>query len=308
MKAFVTGATGVVGRRAVPLLVAHGHNVRALARTPEQRDALARQGAAALAADLFDPPSLRSAVRGCDVVINLATHLPASTYQFFLRSAWQENDRIRSIGSANLAHAASAEGVGRFIQESFAPIYEDSGNRWIHEDGPVRPAHYNRSVLDAERSANAFTERGGIGVVLRFSLFYGPDSFTTRDAAGMVRKGWSPLLGDPAGFVSSISHDDAASAVVAALGVPRGTYNATDDEPVTRREYVDTLAAALRVPPPRFLPGWLLKLTGSVGETISRSLRISNATLRGSATWTPRYPSVREGLPAALREMQTHPK
>jgi len=300
MRVFITGATGVVGRRLVPLLVRAGHQVTAVGRAPEKRAALERQGAAAVALDLFAPEAVRAAVRGHDAVVNLATHIPHSFVRMLLPGAWRENDRIRRDGSAVLAGAAIAEGVPRFVQESFAPIYEAGGDRWIDEEWPVRPAKYNRSSLDAERSARRVTAEGGAGVVLRFAGFYGPDAFHVRELARMIRRGRAPLPGSPAGFISSISHDDAATATLAALGVPAGTYNVGDDEPVRRREFVDALAAALGAGPPRLPPAWVARLGGSLGELIARSQRISNRKLRGASGWVPKYPSVREGWRAAV--------
>jgi 2-alkyl-3-oxoalkanoate reductase len=55
-----------------------------------------------------------------------------------------------------------------------------------------------------------------------------------------------------------------------------GIYNVTDDEPVRRREYFDSLATGIGVGPSRFPPLWLGHLAGSLGELMSRSLRISN--------------------------------
>src|SRR6266567_1909621 len=235
MRIFVTGSTGVVGRRLVPLLVSQGHSVTAAARTPEKRMALERQGVSAVAVDVFDEPALRSVVASHDTIINLATHMPASTTRMMLPGVWRENDRVRRVGSANLVNAAIANGAQRFLQESFAPIYADRGNEWIDERWRVEPVRYNRSVLDAERSATRFTESGGVGVILRFAGFYGPDAFTTHDTIKMVRRGWAPLPGSPQAFFSSISHDDAAAAVSAALDVSAGVYNVTDDEPLRRR-------------------------------------------------------------------------
>jgi nucleoside-diphosphate-sugar epimerase len=80
-----------------------------------------------------------------------------------------------------------------------------------------------------------------------------------------------PLPGDLEAFCSFVSHDDAATAVAAALGLPSGTYNATDDDPVTRRVLGDTLATLLGVKPPRPLPKWVSRLLGSLGELLSRS-------------------------------------
>ncbi len=89
----------------------------------------------------------------------------------------------------------------------------------------------------------------------------------------------------------------------AVTGVARaasGIYNAVDDEPLSHRHYVDALAAALGVRPPRLPPTWLTPLLGSLGEILSRSLRISNRKLREECGWTPQYPSAREGWRAVV--------
>ena len=131
MRILVTGATGVVGRRAVPLMIAGGHEVTAIGRDPERRAALERSGATTATLDLFDADAVRRMVAGHDAVVNLATHMPSSTMRMMLPGAWRENDRVRRDGSAILADAAAAGGVTRFVQESFAPIYEDGGDRWL---------------------------------------------------------------------------------------------------------------------------------------------------------------------------------
>lgn len=304
MKVFVAGATGVVGRRAVPLLVQAGHEVTAVARTPEKAAALQRAGARPVPADLFDAAGVRRAMAGHDAVVNLATHIPRSTLQMILPWAWRENDRIRREASAVLVDAALAEGVSRFVQESFAPMYPDCGDEWIDEEVPPRPARYNRSTLDAERSAARFTHAGGTGVVLRFAGFYGPDAAHVPDLIRFTRRGMAALPGRRDAYVSSVSHDDAASAAVAALAVGAGIYNVVDDEPLRRAEFFAVVAAAEGVPPPKPQPAWMARLMGSVGELLSRSIRISNRTFREASGWAPRYPSLREGWPATLAEMR----
>lgn len=304
MRVFLTGATGVIGQRVVPILVGTGHDVTAIGRNPEKRAMLERMGAEPVDVDVFAADAIRRAIRGHDAVINLATHMPPSTTRMLLPGAWRENDRIRRTASGILADAATTAGAGWFIQESFAPVYEDGGDQWIDERWPIRPAKYNRTVIDAERSAARFSGRGGTGVVLRFAFLYGPDAFHVRDLIKVVRRGWAPLFG-PDGFTSSVTHDDAATAVVAALGVGPGTYNVADDVPLRRREWIDTLAGALGLRPPKFLPQWLSRVGGSTIELLSRSQRISNRKLRDEAGWGPQYPSVREGWPAVLQEMKS---
>src|SRR5262249_31613478 len=174
MRIFVAGATGVVGRRAVALLIAAGHPVTASGRNPDKLKTLVRRGAAAVNVDLFDASAVRRAVADHDVVINLATSIP-TTSRLFLPGAWRETDRLRENASRILAEAAIGAGAQRFIQESYAPTYPDHGAEWIDETMPISPSRYNRTVIDAEASAQAVTRSGRAGVVLRFGAFYGPD-------------------------------------------------------------------------------------------------------------------------------------
>lgn len=295
---FMTGATGVVGELLVPLLVARGDHVTAIGRTPAKRTRLERAGAQPVEVSLFDDAALRRAVDGHDVVINLATHMPSSTFRMLLPWSWRENDRIRRDASALLVDASLATGIRCFVQESFAPIYEDGGKRWIEETWPVRPAPYNRTVLDAERSAARFTERGGVGIVVRFAGFYGDDAMT-RDMRKIAGRGWAPLPGRADAYWSSIRHDDAAAAVAAVLAAPAGAYNVCDDEPLNRRQVADAFAASVGASSPRLMPRWLTALGGSTMELLSRSQRMSNRKLRTATGWEPRWRSMREGLAAS---------
>jgi nucleoside-diphosphate-sugar epimerase len=218
--------------------------------------------------------------------------------------SWRENDHLRREGSAALVDASIAAGVRRFVQESFAPVYADAGDRWIDETWPLEPVAYNRTVLDAEHSAARFAESGRAGVILRFAAFYGADSFVLHEMIRMIAKGWSPIPGSPDAFMSSVSHDDAASAVVASLGVPSGAYNVTDDEPLRRGEWIASLAATVGLPQPKPLPRWLGRFGGSLMELLSRSLRMSNAKLRAASGWAPACRSARDGWKALAPELR----
>jgi len=302
LKVFVAGATGVVGRRLVPLLVDSGATVRAVARSDLKAAQLKKQGAAPVRVDLFDPAAVDAAVRGHDVVINMATKIP-SGLRLFMPGAFAENIRIRSEASQNLALAAINTRARTFIQESFAPTYPDRGDEWIDESVPIQPTSYVKSVLDAESAAQEFTKSGGTGIVLRFSMFYGPDSSQTLDMVNSVRRGLAPAFGNPDAYMSSIWIDDVARAVFAALSVPAGAYNVTDDVPMRKAEAFDVLAREMGVKRPRMLPRWVTGLMGPVTETLGRSHRISNARFRQAANWTPKVPSLHEGWKILLKEM-----
>src|ERR1700704_1280423 len=126
MRVFVAGATGVIGRRAVSRLVAAGHEVTGVSRSPEKDALLESLGARPVRVDLFDADALRVAVAGHDAVVNVTTKIPPIA-QMTRASAWDENERIRRVASGNLVDAAIAAGASVFVQESLAFMYGDHG-------------------------------------------------------------------------------------------------------------------------------------------------------------------------------------
>ncbi|HEV7466077.1 MAG TPA: NAD(P)H-binding protein [Candidatus Dormibacteraeota bacterium] len=306
MKVFVSGATGVVGRPAVRLMVEAGHSVTAAARSEEKAALLRTLGATAVIVDLFDPAAVRAAVAGHDAVVNLATHIPTSA-RAALPGSWAENDRIRREVSRNLVDAALATGATRYLQESVAFLYRDLGDAWIDEDTPLDLPGYARTTGDAEASTRRFTATGGTGVVLRFGMFYGADGHLTVDMVGMARRGVLPFMG-PRGFVSSIHTDDAGAAVVAALRVPAGVYNVVDDEPLRRSDVAASLAGALGVRTPRIAPRAAGALLGSLSAAMTRSQRVSNRRFRDASGWSPRWRSAREAWPEVVAGIERRPK
>ncbi len=297
MRIFMAGGTGVVGRRAVARLVGTGHEVTAVARSEDKAAALRSAGAAPVTVDLFDGDAVSAAVIGHDAVVNLATSIPPIS-QAVRGSAWVMNDRIRTEASANLVDAASAAGARRYVQESITFTYPDRGDEWIDESTPIDPPPGMTSVAVAEANADRFTRSGGIGVVLRFGLFYGPDSAHSQTFLRAAQRRIGMATGSPRGFISSIHLDDAAAAVVAALSVGPGVYNVVDDEPVTRRQYVDVIGRAVGRRRLFLYPGRWARLMGKRSEILTRSQRVTNAKFRAATDWAPQYPSVREGWPA----------
>ncbi|HET7652226.1 MAG TPA: NAD(P)-dependent oxidoreductase [Acidimicrobiales bacterium] len=307
---FVAGATGVLGKRAVARLVAEGHDVTAVARSEEKAQLLSGLGATPVTVDLFDAAAVRDAVAGHEVVMNLATHIPPLS-KAAGPGAWKENDRIRTEASRNLVDAALAARAQRYVQESIAFTYADGGDTWLDEDAPIDMVGFISSTSEAEGNAQRFTRDsaawGGVGVVLRFGLFYGPDSHSTVDSFRLVRIGAAPVMGAATAYQSSISTDDAAAAAVAALRAPAGIYNVADDEPLTKREYADAVAAAAGAPRPVLVPRAAVKLGGQKVAPLARSHRLSNARFKQATGWAPVDRSAREGIARTAREMGVTP-
>ena len=160
MKIFVTGATGVLGRATVPLLLAAGHQVRGLARSAANDTLLRRLGAEPVAVDLVDAAGLRAALVGCDAVLHLATKIPPSSAAR-KGASWLENDRLRREGTTALVDAALAIGVRTFLYPSVTLLYADGGARWLargreHPSLPrpisIRPSPPRRRLRASRRA------------------------------------------------------------------------------------------------------------------------------------------------------------
>ncbi len=302
MKVFVTGATGVIGRRAVARLVDAGHEVTGVARSSAKADQVRALGATPSTIDLLDAGAVCAAVSGHDVVCHLATHIP-SMAKMALPGAWSDNDQLRRDVSRLLVDAALADEVGRYIGESLAFTYADGGSRWLDEDSPLDLTPITATTADAEAAAALMTAAGRTGVVLRFGQHYGPDAMHTLDMVRAARHRLAPSIGKADAYQATIHLDDAAAAVVAALDAPAGVYNVVDDEPLQRREWDDALAAALEIDHLRSAGPVLARLGGRRTSALARSQRVSNRRLREATGWAPTYPSVREGWPTVVSEI-----
>jgi len=305
MRVFLTGATGAIGPATVRRLLENGHQVRAVARTDDKAAQLRAQGADPVAVDLFDGEALKSAVDGCEAVLHLATNVPPLR-RMSSKKGWATHNSLRTTATELLVDAAVTTGVTTFVKESVTFVYPDSGDAWIDETTrPDESIEMLRPTLEGERIVSRFTAGGGRGIVLRFGLFYGPTARGTDEALRLARWRMSMVGGKPEAYLSSVHTDDAAAAAVAALDAPAGIYNAVENEPVTRRDYLDAFSAAFGVGRLRPMPTWLVKLvSGSAAAAVIRSWRVSNKKLRDATGWSPRYPSVREGWPAVARERE----
>lgn len=288
MKVFVAGATGVVGWRAVRELVAAGHEVTGVARTDGKARRVRALGATPVRVDLFDAAAITAAVAGHDAVVNLATHVPPPS-RAAMPGAWDEHARIRTEGARNLVDAALATGAEVYVQESLAFMYEDAGDAWIDEDQPLLEGGLAAPIRAAEAEVARFTAGGGRGIALRFGQFSSSDSTHVHALVRAARRGVSLHLGRADGYGPVLTCDDAARAVVVALGAPAGTYNVVDDEPMTLRDLDDALAAAVGVPRLRRAP--------VVGRVIP-SNRASNGRFKEVTGWTPHDRSAAGGFPA----------
>lgn len=189
MRVFLAGATGVVGVRLVPLLVAAGHDVAGMSRSPDRADRLRALGAEPVVCDVFDLGQLTLAVRTFepDVVMHQLTDLPDDPSR--IRSLGAANSRIRREGTSNLLTAA---GATRVVAQSVA---------WtLGGDAADAVREHETAVL------------GAAGVVARYGRLYGPGTYFPSSLPDHPR----------------IHVDDAARRTLPLLTAPSGVVVLTD--------------------------------------------------------------------------------
>jgi nucleoside-diphosphate-sugar epimerase len=306
MRIFLAGATGAIGSRLVPQLVAAGHTVVGTTRHESKADRLRFLGAEPAVLDPLDPAAVAAAVEKAapDVLVHQLTALSnLSNFRKFA-AEFAETNRLRTEGTDILLTAGRAAGVRRVVAQSFGGWpYARTGGPVKTEDDPLDPTPAPDAVagLAAIRHLEQAVTGYGEGLALRYGGFYGPGTSLAPGATHteLVRKRKFPIVGDGAGVWSFCHIDDAATATVAAVerGAP-GVYNVCDDEPAAVRVWLPVLAAALGAPPPRHVPAWLARpLIGAQGMVMMTTARgMSNGKAKRELDWTPAYPSWREGF------------
>ncbi|HEX3936039.1 MAG TPA: NAD(P)-dependent oxidoreductase [Xanthobacteraceae bacterium] len=220
MRVFLAGATGVIGQRLTPLLIAAGHEVVGTTRSADKAAALQGQGAQAVIVDVFDVPALRDAAVAArpEVVIHQLTDLPQVFDPTRRAESLERNARLRIEGTANLVAAAQAAGARRLISQSIAFIYADGPEPHAESD-PLASADGDDLNALTARGVRALEDAtlhtpGIAGIVLRYGRLYGPGTWFKEPT------GRGPL------------HVDAA-ARAALLAVGRGNpgiYNIAEDD------------------------------------------------------------------------------
>lgn len=292
VRALVLGC-GYVGRRLSRALADRGVDVVGTTRHPGRADEIAAAGARPILADVTRPETLRPLVEWApDVVFDLVRPQPAG------------EDRYGVEGTRNVANAFTAAPPGALVYVSSTSVYGRREGEWTDEATPVSPtSSVGEARVEAELVYLDACRTGGVPArICRVPGIYGPG----RTLRERLERGAYRRLDDEEHWVSRIHVDDLVAGLIAAWERGRAgeVYLLCDDEPVTGAEYAELTAALLAIPLPPAVSRDDIRqeLSGSAFERRIGSRRCSNRRMRDELGVVPRYPSVREGVPAALRE------
>lgn len=279
MKIFVAGATGVIGRSLLPMLIKNGHTVFAMIRNTSQVEAIKKFGAIPVTADVFNRQAVFSILEETnpDVVIHQLTSL--SSWDF------KDNAKIRIEGTRNLVDAAKNVGVKKIIAQSISWAYEPGDTFAIEKDSLHITASMPRQVtvngiLKLEEAVNELPE----SVILRYGTLYGPGTWYAENGF-IANQVLNNEITATDGISSFIHVKDAARATMLALNWSSGIVNIVDNDPATSKEWLPIYAAAIGAPKPKVQDG---KNSWERGA--------SNNKARKEYGWTPLFPSWSEGF------------
>lgn len=253
MRVLVTGASGFIGRPLTAALTQAGYGVRAAVR--DRRGEQFRSGVdVAMQPDLAGPVDWAPLVAGMDALVHLAgiahvgPDVPEATY-----------DRVNHLATAELARAAAAAGVRRFVfmSSTRAQAGAASDEPLIESAAPRPTDAYGRSKLAAEAAVRA---AGIPSTILRPALVYGLGA--KGNFASLMRVAALPVplpFGAFANRRSFLALDNLLAAVRFALEDPRAgneTFLVADRQAISLAQLVSLLRAAagrkpwlVRVPP-----------------------------------------------------------
>jgi nucleoside-diphosphate-sugar epimerase len=265
----VTGGNGFVGRNLVDALLARGDRVRVLALPDEDVGGLEERGVAVFRGDVCRSETLHDPMRGVQGVVHLAAMMhvwrPLADYH-----------AVNVVGTANVARAVLAAGARRLVHMSSSSVYGRSRRLPVDESFPLAPFDDPYPVTKAagDRLVRDLAAAEGLPVVvLRPDQIFGPgDRLHFGATVARVRSGRGIVVGRGTNAIPLVYVADVVTALMLGLdrdGVTGEAFNITNDAPLTQREFLDAIASAIGVPPPRrTVPYHALYAAACVAERI----------------------------------------
>jgi dihydroflavonol-4-reductase len=159
MKVFLTGSTGFVGSHVARAYAAAGAELRLLTRSTSKLGAIEGMASEIVVGDLRQPEALRTALRGCEVLVHVA-----ADYRLWVRNP-QEMYAANVDGTRELLRMARDEGIAKVVYtSSVATMGFKADGAIVDETTPVELGDmigaYKRSKFMAEQEAIAATKAG----------------------------------------------------------------------------------------------------------------------------------------------------
>ncbi len=301
MRIVVSGATGLVGTRLVPRLVADGHTVVVASRGAISPDRFGKDCETATV-DYRSVESWFRCIETADAVVHLAganifERRWSRAFMQEIRDSRVESTRCLSDAIARSPRTKNGE-PKRFVSGSAIGIYGDRGDEILTESSAFGSGFMADVGRDWEAAANSARDAGASVIHPRLGIVLDAAGGALPNLMRPFRFFVGGRVGTGKQFISWIHHRDLTELYAFTLGNPSltGAVNAVSPNPVTNAEFSRTLGAVMHRPSWLPAPGFALRIAlGRVSEVVIGGQRVlpERATVAGFAF---QFPNLQDAL------------
>ena len=297
MMVFVTGASGYIGGSIAARLVAAGHRVTGLTRSPEKAEALRVRGIEPVVGSLDEADLLAQAARRADAVVNAASSDHRGAAEALLDAlAGSDKPFLHTSGTSVVADDARGE----------------PGNRVFDEETPFEPLPERAARAALDGTIVAAVERGVRTTVLCNSLIYGrglgvhAESVQIPTLARLAREGGAPRhIGRGLNVWSNVHIEDVADLYLLALErAPAGSFYFVENGEASYKAMAEAIGRALGLDQPP--QAWPFEAAAKeLGLAPAKCTYGSNSRVRAEKArrtlgWAPRHSSATQWIEREL--------
>jgi nucleoside-diphosphate-sugar epimerase len=185
--------------------------------------------------------------------------------------------------------------------------YRTKENETADETWPIDRFGLTKIGIDTDKMVNdAIRTKSHKVIQLIYGKIYGNGSLF-RFMYEMMNKGRLKIIGNGENYIPNIHASDAASAIVKAIEkMPVAEkFIIADDVPVTQKDFTYYMAELMNKKRPGKIPGFIIKMILGVDmyQVIKMNCKVSNQKAKKVLDWHPEFPSYKEGLENAIKEM-----
>ena len=303
MKVFVLGGTGLLGSYLVPNLLSRGYNVTVLSRNAAALSELESRGVKGILGDLLEPEAFISTLTPQDVVVSIAMPLELGR---------MSRKKFELVSERTTKFTRSALDIGYKLEcpiiFTLGTSYRTGPGEVADETWPIERFGLTLAGVEAEHLIQEAGAEGHPIIQMIPGQIYGPGGMFLK-MYQMLKSGKFGVVGKGANHIPRIHVEDCAEAYALAIDkLPiNNSFIVADDTPCTMREFMDLMASCAGMSKPRKIPRLLARII--MGKLLLKTMGIdcivSNAKLKEVLGWELKYPSYREGLPAAIEAIES---
>ena len=282
MRTLIIGC-GYVGEALGQRLIALGHTVTGVRRESADNDRLAKLGIRPLNLDITQSDSLDALAEPFDHIVVAVSSS---------RGGREAHQRVFGAGIVNVCAWLKTHTARSVVFISSTSVYRQTEGEWVDEK-----SHTAMDTATSKTLRNAEDQIASVVspvTILRSSGIYGPGRGYLFQ---QFMNGAATIEGTGERFLNMVHRDDLAKAIIRSFDGNGGTFNITDDEPVSQLNFFEWLSVRTNRPLPPFAP----EPDPSTRKRGITNKRVSNKRFKEALGFEYTYPTFREGLENELR-------